>query len=290
MRYTLIAILSGLCFLTSCTADEGTDIFDIPQTGYTMFEADFEDVCIEGYQPALWDREKGIGVIGSKSRTNEKYVLKNAFDGKPAGEFYGALVEGDRIMAYCPYSEDFDPDGGMTYTLDPDQSYVQGTTVLEQFYKYAGGYMYAFSSSDNKLRFSYASGVLAVRIGYPEVFRVTGLELVSEDAGIAGTGMVESDMTVSFGDGKSTKVVLQCEDAIDSKAEDGALTIFPIVLPSGKYEGVKLVIETADRDDVIYDLDSFEIRPVTAGDYTVTEVVIAGGLGGFEIERGLEFE
>ena len=290
MRYTLIAILSGLCFLTSCTVDEGTDIFDIPQTGYTLFEADFEDVCIEGYQPALWDREKGIGVIGSKSRTNEKYVLKNAFDGKPAGEFYGALVEGDRIMAYCPYSKDFDPDGGMTYTLDPDQSYVQGTTVLEQFYKYAGGYMYAFSSSDNRLRFSYASGVLAVRIGYPEVFRVTGLKLVSEDAGIAGTGMVESDMTVSFGDGKLTRVVLQCEDAIDSKAEDGALTIFPIVLPSGKYEGVKLVIETADRDDVIYDLDSFEIRPVTAGDYTVTEVVIAGGLGGFEIERGLEFE
>lgn len=290
MRYTLIAILSGICLLTSCTADEGTDIFDIPQTGYTMFEADFEDVCIEGYQPALWDREKGIGVIGSKSRTNEKYVLKNAFDGKPVGEFYGALVEGDRIMAYCPYSEDFDPDGGMTYTLDPDQSYVQGTTVLEQFYKYAGGYMYAFSSSDNRLIFSYASGVLAVRIGYPEVFRVTGLELVSEDAGIAGTGMVESDMTVSFGDGKSTRVVLQCEDAIDSKAEGGALTIFPIVLPSGKYEGVKLVIETADRDDVIYDLDSFEIRPVTARDYTMTEVVIAGGLGGFEIEGGLEFE
>ena len=290
MRYTLIAILSGLCFLTSCTVDEGTDIFDIPQTGYTLFEADFEDVCIEGYQPALWDRKKCIGVIGSKSRTNEKYVLKKAFDGKPVGEFYGALVEGDRIMAYCPYSEDFDPDGGMTYTLDPNQSYVQGTTVLEQFYKYAGRYMYAFSSSDNKLRFSYASGVLAVRIGYPEVFRVTGLELVSEDAGIAGTGMVESDMTVSFGDGKLTRVVLQCEDAIDSKAEDGALTIFPIVLPSGKYEGVKLVIETADRDDVIYDLDSFEIRPVTAGDYTVTEVVIAGGLGGFEIERGLEFE
>lgn len=290
MRYTLIAILSGLCFLTSCTVDEGTDIFDIPQTGYTLFEADFEDVCIEGYQPALWDREKGIGVIGSKSRTNEKYVLKNAFDGKPAGEFYGALVEGDRIMAYCPYSKDFDPDGGMTYTLDPDQSYVQGTTVLEQFYKYAGGYMYAFSSSDNRLRFSYASGVLAVRIGYPEVFRVTGLELVSEGAGIAGTGVVESDMTVSFGDGKSTRVVLQCEDAIDSKAEDGALTIFPIVLPSGKYEGVKLVIETGDRDDVIYDLDSFEIRPVTAGDYTVTEVVIAGGLGGFDIVGGLEFE
>ena len=290
MRYTLIAILSGLCFLTSCTVDEGTDIFDIPQTGYTLFEADFEDVCIEGYQPALWDREKGIGVIGSKSRTNEKYVLKKAFDGKPVGEFYGALVEGDRIMAYCPYSEDFDPDGGMTYTLDPNQSYVQGTTVLEQFYKYAGGYMYAFSSSDNRLRFSYASGVLAVRIGYPEVFRVTGLELVSEDAGIAGTGMVESDMTVSFGDGKLTRVVLQCEDAIYSKAEDGALTIFPIVLPSGKYEGVKLVIETADRDDVIYDLDSFEIRPITAGDYTVTEVVIAGGLGGFEIEGGLEFE
>ena len=290
MRYTLIAILSGLCFLTSCTVDGGKDIFDVPQTGYTLFEADFEDVCIEGYQPALWDREKGIGVIGSKSRTNEKYVLKNAFDGKPVGEFYGALVEGDRIMAYCPYSEDFDPDGGMTYTLDPNQSYVQGTTVLKQFYKYAGGYMYAFSSSDNRLRFSYASGVLAVRIGYPEVFRVTGLKLVSEDAGIAGTGMVESDMTVSFGDGKLKSVELQCEDAIDSKAEDGALTIFPIVLPSGKYEGVKLVIETADRDDVIYDLDSFEIRPVTAGDYTVTEVVIAGGLGGFEIEGGLEFE
>ena len=290
MRYNLFAILSGFCFLTSCTVDGEKDIFDVPQTGYTLFEADFEDVCIEGYQPALWDREKCIGVIGSKSRTNEKYVLKNAFDGKPVGEFYGALVEGDRIMAYCPYSEDFDPDGGMTYTLDPDQSYVQGTTVLKQFYKYAGGYMYAFSSSDNRLRFSYASGVLAVRIGYPEVFRVTGLKLVSEDAGIAGTGMVESDMTVSFGDGKLKSVELQCEDAIDSKAEDGALTIFPIVLPSGKYEGVKLVIETADRDDVIYDLDSFEIRPVTAGDYTVTEVVIAGGLGGFEIEGGLEFE
>ena len=243
MRYTFIAILSGLCFLTSCTVDEGTDIFDIPQTGYTLFEADFEDVCIEGYQPALWDREKGIGVIGSKSRTNEKYVLKKAFDGKPVGEFYGALVEGDRIMAYCPYSEDFDPDGGMTYTLDPDQSYVQGTTVLEQFYKYAGRYMYAFSSSDNKLRFSYASGVLAVRIGYPEVFRVTGLELVSDDAGIAA-GRPE-DIVRETGE---TQHLDSLGDRVAEGLQHGALGVIGILLRHDEKELVFALLCQSPED------------------------------------------
>ena len=286
MRYTLIAILSGLCFLTSCTVDGGKDIFDVPQAGYTLFEADFEDIDIAGDKlNALWDKDLAIGVFGSKSGENEKYTLKNAFDGKAAGEFYGALVEGGQIMAYYPYSENFSLyDGTLTYNLASIQAYDQAGTLLDQFCRYAG-YAYAFNSSDNKLRFSYVSGLLSVEVGFEVPVVVTGIELISEDKSLAGVGKV-----LVIGAGGVKKVALECAEGVPSKSE-GAFARYPIVLPAGTYEGVTLVIRAEGMDDIACRLDPFEIEPVTAGAYKVTEFVVGtGALGGFEIVGGLEFE
>lgn len=291
MRYTLITILSGLCLLTSCTVDGGKDIFDVPQTGYTLFEADFEDIDIAGDKlTALWDKDYGIGVYGSKSGENEKYTLKNAFDGKAAGEFYGALVEGEQIMAYYPYSENFSLyDGALTYSLATVQAYDSSRSLLEQFCAYAG-YAYAFNNSDNKLRFSYVSGLLSVEVGFEVPVVVTGIELISENKSLAGVGKVLSDMTVEIGVGGVKKVALECAEGVISKSE-GVFARYPIVLPAGTYEGVTLVIKAEGMDDIACRLDPFEIKPVTAGAYKVTEFVVGtGALGGFEIVGGLEFE
>ena len=44
MRYITLAIISVMCLLASCSVEGEKDIFDVPYTGYTLFEADFENV------------------------------------------------------------------------------------------------------------------------------------------------------------------------------------------------------------------------------------------------------
>ena len=291
MRYTLIAILSGLCFLTSCTVDGGKDIFDVPQTGYTLFEADFEDIDIAGDKlNALWDKDLAIGVFGSKSGENEKYTLKNAYDGKAAGEFYGPVVKGEQIMAYYPYSEGYALyEGGMTYALPSTQGYVSENTLLEHFCANAG-YAFAFNNSDNKLKFGYASGLFLIKIGFKNPIKVTAIELVSENNNIAGIAKLNSDMSVAFGAGAVKTVCIDFGQGIWSQ-ENGVFAQYPVVLAAGYYEDVKLVIKAEGYDDLICQLDPFEIERISVGDYKLTEVVVSiNGLGGFEIEGGLDFE
>lgn len=291
MRYTLIAILSGLCFLTSCTVDGGKDIFDVPQAGYTLFEADFEDIDIAGDKlNALWDKDLAIGVFGSKSGENEKYTLKNAYDGKAAGEFYGPVVKGDRIMAYYPYSEGYALyDGGMSYTLSSTQVYVSENTLLEHFCANAG-YAFAFNNSDNKLKFGYAAGLLSIKFGFNNPINITAIELVSENNNIAGVAKLNPDMSVAFGAGAVKAVGVNFGQGILSKNDDG-FAQYPVVLAAGQYESLKLIVKAEDYDDIICVLDPFEIERISVGDYKLTEVVVSiNGLGGFEIEGGLDFE
>ena len=291
MRYTLIAILSGLCFLTSCTVDGGKDIFDVPQTGYTLFEADFEDIDIAGDKlNALWDKDLAIGVFGSKSGENEKYTLKNAYDGKAAGEFYGPVVKGEQIMAYYPYSEGYALyDGGMSYTLSSTQVYVSENTLLEHFCANAGC-AFAFNNSDNKLKFGYAAGLLSIKFGFNNPINITAIELVSENNNIAGIAKLNPDMSVAFGAGAVKAVCVNFGQGILSKNDDG-FAQYPIVLAAGQYESLKLIVKAEGYDDIICVLDPFEIERISVGDYKLTEVVVSvGGLGGFEIEGGLDFE
>ena len=59
----------------------------------------------------------------------------------------------------------------------------------------------------------------------------------------------------------------------------------------GQYESLKLIVKAEGYDDIICVLDPFEIERISVGDYKLTEVVVSvGGLGGFEIEGGLDFE
>ena len=98
------------------------------------------------------------------------------------------------------------------------------------------------------------------------------------------------DMTVVIGAGGVKKVALECAKGVISKSE-GVFVKYPIVLPAGTYEGVTLVIRAEGMDDIACRLDPFEIEPVTAGAYKVTEFVVGtGSLGGFERVEGLEFE
>ena len=291
MRYNLLAILSVTCLLASCSADGDKDIFDVARTGYTLFEADFEAVQMGGDQlEGLWDKNLAIGVFGSESGVNEKYTLKNAYDGKAAGEFYGPVVKGERVMAYYPYSEGYALfEGSMAYNLSSTQAYASENTLLDQFCTYAG-YAFAFNNSDNKLKFGYASGLLSIKVGFDNPIKVTAIELVSEINHIAGVAKLNADMSVSFGAGAVKTVSVDFGQGVLSKNED-VLAQYPVVLAAGNYEDVKLVIKAEGYDDIICELESFEIERISLGDYKVTELVVSvGGLGGFEIEGGLDFE
>ena len=291
MRYNLLAILSITCLLASCSADGDKDMFDVDRTGYTLFEADFEAVEMDGDNfEGVWDKDIAIGVFGSEAGENVKYTLKNAYDVKTSGEFYGPVVKGDRIMAYYPYSEGYALyDGGMSYTLSSTQVYVSENTLLEHFCANAG-YAFAFNNSDNKLKFGYAAGLLSIKFGFNNPINITAIELVSENNNIAGVAKLNPDMSVAFGAGAVKTVCIDFGQGIWSQ-ENGVLAQYPVVLAAGYYEDVKLVIKAEGYDDLICNLDPFEIERISVGDYKLTEVVVSvGGLGGFEIEGGLDFE
>ena len=291
MRYNLFAILSITCLLASCSADGDKDMFDVARTGYTLFEADFEAVDMDGDNfEGLWDKDLAIGVFGSEAGENVKYTLKNAYDGKAAGEFYGPVVKGDRIMAYYPYSEGYALyEGGMSYTLPSTQVYASENTLLEHFCSYAG-YAYAFNNSDNKLKFGYAAGLLSIQIRFNNPIKITAVQLVSENSNIAGVAKLNADMSVAFGSGAVKTVGVNFSQGILSKNDDG-FAQYPVVLAAGQYESLKLIVKAEGYDDIICELDPFEIERISVGDYKLTEVVVSvGGLGGFEIEGGLDFE
>ena len=291
MRYNLLAILSITCLLASCSADGDKDMFDVAQTGYTLFEADFEAVDMDGDNfEGVWDKDIAIGVFGSEAGENVKYTLKNAYDGKAAGEFYGPVVKGEQIMAYYPYSEGYALyDGGMSYTLSSTQVYVSANTLLEHFCANAGC-AFAFNNSDNKLKFGYAVGLLSIKFGFNNPINITAIELVSENNNIAGVAKLNPDMSVAFGAGAVKTVCIDFGQGIWSQ-ENGVLAQYPVVLAAGYYEDVKLVIKAEGYDDLICQLDPFEIERISVGDYKLTEVVVSiNVLGGFEIEGGLDFE
>ena len=291
MRYNLLAILSITCLLASCSADGDKDMFDVNRTGYTLFVADFEAVEMDGDNfEGVWDKDLAIGVFGSEAGENVKYTLKNAYHGKAAGEFYGPVVKGDRIMAYYPYSEGYALyEGGMSYTLPSTQVYASENTLLEHFCANAGC-AFAFNNSDNKLRFGYAAGLLSIQIRFNNPIKITAVQLVSENSNIAGVAKLNADMSVAFGSGAVKTVGVNFGQGILSKNDDG-FAQYPVVLAAGQYESLKLIVKAEGYDDIICELDPFEIERISVGEYKLTEVVVSvGGLGGFEIEGGLDFE
>lgn len=289
MRYTVLAVLSSVCLLVSCS--ESKDIFDVPHDGYTLFKANFEDIDLAGEKSSyVWKMEKGIGVFGSESGVNEKYVLKKACEGKAEGEFYGSRVSGDGIMAYYPYDEKFTlHDGYMTYTLPDRQIYSSDDTILGQFDKYAG-YAYAFKDLENGLKFRYASGLLSIMMDLSETVTLTHILLSCSTKNLAGVGKLAEDMSLSFAAGGLNKVEVEFSDEALSKRND-TMTAFPVVLPAGTYHELTLVVKTAERNDIMVTLDSLDIVRVTADDFIVTEVVVGTDpLGGYGIVGGLEFD
>ena len=288
MRYNLFAILSITCLLVSCSADGDKDMFDVDRTGYTLFEADFEAVDMDGDNfEGVWDKDLAIGVFGSEAGENVKYTLKNAYDGKTSGEFYGPVVKGDRIMAYYPYSEDYALyEGGMSYTLPSTQVYASESTLLEHFCANAGC-AYAFNNSDNKLKFGYAAGLLSIQIRFNNPIKITAVQLVSENSNIAGVAKLNADMSVTFGSGAVKTVSVNFGQGILSKNDDG-FAQYPVMLAAGQYESIKLIVKAEGYDDIICELDPFEIERISVDDYKLTEVVVS--LGRFEIEGGLDFE
>ncbi len=289
MRYTIITVLSAICLLTACS-DKGEDMFEVPDQGYTLFKADFEDIDLAGEKSAyVWMMEKGIGVFGSEGGVNEKYVLKKAYEGKPEGEFYGPLVCGDSIRAYYPYAENFSlHDGALAYSLPASQTYSVENTLLEQFDRYTC-YAYAFKDEENGLKFHYMSGLLSVKTTLSETATFTSMKLTSPKADLAGVGKVASDLSLSFAAGGLNSVEVDFGKGIRVREKSNDIA-FPFVLPAGKYRDLKLVMKSEERDDILVRLDSLEVRRVTAGDFMVTEVEVGpDGLGGYKVVGGIEF-
>ena len=285
LRITIMMISAILAF--SCAPEQKDDMFDVPQDGYTFFEADFRTVDFDAEAEQFWQKGIDVGVFGTAEGVNERYTLKKACDGKAVGEFYGPKVSGDQIVAYYPYSPDFTLfEGKPRYELAPVQKYGEEGNLYEQFCKYSD-VIYAFAAG-GKLSFSHASGILIVEVRMDGVGTVKSLTLASSEP-ISGMGGVNEDMSVGFSSSSSKTLCLDCEPGLEPK-DGSSFRQFPLVMPAGSYSGVTLTVAFTSGDSVKVKLDDVEVKPLTVSGQDIRTVTVSNGLGGFEVEDGLTFE
>ena len=285
IRITIMMMSAILAF--SCAREQKNDMFDIPQDGYTFFEADFQSVDFDAEAEQLWQKGIDVGVFGTAEGVNERYTLKKACDGKAVGEFYGPKVSGDQIVAYYPYSPDFTLfEGKPRYELAPVQEFDVAGSLYEHFCKYST-VTYAFADG-SKLSFGHASGVLLVEVHVTGAGAVRSLTLASVEP-LAGMGAVERDMSVALSTSGSKTLCLDCGEGYDPKDGQG-YRMFPLVMSAGSYSGVTLTVVFTSGDSVKVKLDDVEVKPLKVSGQDIRTVTVSNGLGGFEVEGGLTFE
>ena len=63
LRITIMMISAILAF--SCAPEQKDDMFDVPQDGYTFFEADFQTVDFDAEAEQFWQKGIDVGVFGA---------------------------------------------------------------------------------------------------------------------------------------------------------------------------------------------------------------------------------
>ena len=255
--------------------------------GHTLFTASVENIKFgTDASDNKWDLDDNIGVFGSESGTNVKYILKKAGEGVHDGEFYGPCVEGSDVVAYYPYKQVYNASfaGGLPSTLEGTQQYVAANTALDQFLSYNPA---AFATlRDAKLTFEYPYGLLQVKVMTDDV--VEGFRLESPAAAISGAGRYVAGGYVM--DAASSKTVeLALSEPVHTKTDTGN-TAFWFVLPCGSYALLNLTITFEGGEESGCALQNITIKRVTPTDFEVAAVEVGtDDLDGF-VPETVEFD
>lgn len=274
-NYKLLIICPLVALLCiSCGSDMAGDLPDVSQKGTTVIKADIESILLEG-DTRVWPEGAYVGVFGSESGINEKYVLKRSDAGLSNAEFYGPEVSGETISAYFPWSDTFTGRAGaMPAQLSAAQDYAD-TTALEIFRTYCPT---AYSSMNGgRMKFLYPFGMLRVRIELFDCLKVQRISFTSSGAPAAGKGVILSDGTLKMEGGGVSSVVLDCGEGVDSIREDGGFSDFYLTLIPGNYTDAVLVIHAAGEDPIVCTLRNIAVPRIDASDYKLASVTVSSG-------------
>lgn len=264
----LIALLS-----ISCGNNREADLPDVSQKGTTIIKADIESLLL-GDETRVWPEGAYIGVFGSESGINEKYVLKRSDKGLASAEFYGPEVSGEAIAAYFPWSDTFTGRAGaMPLDLTAVQDFAD-TTALAIFQQYCPT-AYA-NMKDGSMKFFYPFGMLRVRVELFDNLKVQRITFTSADAAVAGKGVILSDGSIKMEGGGVNSVLLDCGEGVDSILEDGFSEFYLTLLP-GTYSEAVLVIYALGEDPVVCTLKGITVPRIDASDYKLASVTVKSG-------------
>ena len=285
-KYRNIFILIAASVIAGCTETRDMEFDPIDTSVYTLVNAEFKTFSDELHQ---WEADEAIGIFGSESGNNERYVIKEAGIGYAQASFYGPMVKGE-IAGYWPYDPSYVAKvDAMPFTLVDKQVYEDAAKMLEDYSEKAFAYM----TEGKKMEFYYPNSVLTLAFDFPEAVTVKGLRVESATSGLAGLGTVGSDGKVAAAESASRSVELSFEQLLLSETEEG-LTEYSLIMMAGVYEDLKVVLEIVEDDmPIVWNLPKLELKRISMSDFKAETVMLklnpSAGPAGF-VEKDVVFD
>lgn len=269
MKKYLLSIL-GILALVSCVKRVPEELPPLPLDGRTTVEAKIESLLL-GDDSRVWPEGAAIGVCGSKSGTNEKYLLRKADASLSDAVFYGPEV-GGTMSAYYPWEASYTGAWGrMTAALDNRQAYIPDNGPVEQFLTYSP---MAFGfEKDEKLFFGYPFGVLSIKVALEEDLLLEGITLSSETLPFAGTGIVTEE-GMRFGSGASHVLDLVFDEPVPVRDNTGNLVPFYVVMPPFEYPDLEIAFQFTGEQPFICRVGDMAVPRVDAASFSLLSMVI----------------
>lgn len=265
-------ILLILCFIlfVSCVKQVPEELAPIDFEGRTTVDAVIESLLL-GKDTRLWPEDAAIGLCGSVSGTNEKYLLRKADASLREAVFYGPKVVGN-VASYYPWNPSYTGSWGrMTVTLDNNQKYVQTSGALEQFISYCP-MAFGFESG-GKVEFQYPFGVLAVKVALEEDLQLDGIILSSESIPFAGTGIVTKE-GITFPESASRSINLSFDAPASIHDGSGNPVPFYFILPPFEFHDLKIDFRFSGEEPFVCDVGDIQVPRIDASSFSLLSIVV----------------
>lgn len=262
--------ISAVLALTACDKKIPEELPPLSLDGRTVVEAKIESLLL-GEDNRVWPEGAAIGVCGSISGANEKYLLRQADATLSEAVFYGPKVSGE-ICASYPWDPSYTGAWGrMTVALDNRQAYDPGKGPKEQFVSYSPR---AFGfEKDGKLSFGYPFGVLSVKVALEEDLQVDGITLRSEALPFAGTGVVSAE-GIQFGTGASHELELVFDQPVSIRDNGGKPVPFYIVMPPFEYPDLEISFSFTGEQPFVCSAAGVSVPRIAEGSFSLLSLVI----------------
>lgn len=269
MKKFLLSIPAVLV-IAACVRKVPEELPPLALDGHTTVEARIESLLL-GAGSRVWPEGAAIGVCGSVSGTNEKYLLRKADASLSEALFYGPEVIGE-ICACYPWEPSYTGSWGrMTVALDNRQAYIPENGPVEQFLLYSPA-AYGFETG-GKLSFGYPFGVLSIKVELQEDLQLEGIELMSEALPFAGTGIVTAE-GVSFDSGAAHELELVFDRPVSIRDDSGEPVSFYVVMPPFEYQDLVISFKFSGEQPFVCKAGGVAVPRIDAQTFSLLSMVI----------------